>query len=156
NPYELVFSQDGSTLFVSNWASASVSVIDTASNRVISTIPVGSNPNDMKLSSDGRLFVACSNDNTVYVIDTKRRRVIERLSTTLYPLAPEGATPDALEIDPARKLLYVANADNNSIAVIRIANPAHGDVVGFIPTGWYPSALALAGQHLYIGNSKGE
>jgi YVTN family beta-propeller protein len=156
NPYELVFSKDGSTLFVSNWASASISVIDTASNRVSSTIPVGSNPNDMKLSSDGRLFVACSNDNTVYVIDTKRRRVIERLSTTLYPLAPEGSTPDALEIDPARKLLYVANADNNSIAVIHIANPAHSDVVGFIPTGWYPSALALAGQQLYIANSKGE
>src|SRR5215471_17590567 len=158
NPYELVFSKDGSTLFVSNWASSSVSVIDTASNRVNSVIPVGSNPNDMKLSADGRLFVACSNDNTVYVIDAKRRRVIERLSTTLYPLAPEGSTPDALEIDPVRKLLYVANADNNSIAVISIANPAHSEVVGFIPTGWYPSALALAGSgnHLYIANSKGE
>ena len=27
------------------------------------TIAVGSNPNDMKLSPDARLFVACSNDN---------------------------------------------------------------------------------------------
>jgi YVTN family beta-propeller protein len=158
NPYELVFSQDGSTLFVSNWGSNSVSVIDTSANRVTSTIRVGSNPNDMKMSADGRLFVACSNDNTVYVIDTKRRRVIERLSTTLYPQAPEGSTPDALEIDPARKLLYVANADNNSLTVIRIANPEHSEVLGFIPTGWYPSALALAGANhdLYIANSKGE
>jgi YVTN family beta-propeller protein len=158
NPYELVFSKDGSTLFVSNWASSSVSVIDTASNRVTSVIRVGSNPNDMKLSADGRLFVACSNDNTVYVIDTKKRRVIERLSTTLYPQAPEGSTPDALEIDSARKLLYVANADNNSIAVVRIAHPEHSTVVGFIPTGWYPSALVVAdsGGNLYIGNSKGE
>jgi YVTN family beta-propeller protein len=158
NPYELVFSQDGSTLFVSNWGSNSVSVIDTASNRVTAVIHVGANPNDMKMSADGRLFVACSNDNTVYVIDSKRRRVIERLSTTLYPQAPEGSTPDALEIDPARKLLYVANADNNSLAIIRIANPEHSEVLGFIPTGWYPSALALAGgnRELYIANSKGE
>jgi YVTN family beta-propeller protein len=158
NPYELVFTKDGSSLFVSNWGSNSVSVIDTASNRVTSVIRVGANPNDMKMSADGRLFVACSNDNTVYVIDSKRRRVIERLSTTLYPQAPEGSTPDALEIDPVRKLLYVANADNNSIAVIRIANPEHSEVLGFVPTGWYPAALALAGANhdLYIANSKGE
>lgn len=156
NPYELIFSKDGSTLFVSNWGSGSVSVIDTASNRVTSVIRVGSNPNDMKISADGRLFVACSNDNTVYVIDTKKRRVIERLSTTLYPQSPEGSTPDALEVDPVRKLLYVANADNNSLAVIRIANPEHSEVLGFVPTGWYPSALALVGSSLYIANSKGE
>ena len=158
NPYELAFSRDGSTLFVSNWASNSVSVIDTASNRVTGIIRVGSNPNDMKISTDGRLFVACSNDNTVYVIDTKKRQVIERLSTTLHPRAPEGATPDALEIDQTRKLLYVANADNNSVGVIRIANPQRSEVLGFIPTGWYPSALALTdlGRHLYIANSKGE
>jgi YVTN family beta-propeller protein len=156
NPYELVFSKDGSTLFVSNWGSGSVSVIDTASNRVTSVIRVGANPNDMKLSADGRLFVACSNDNTVYVIDTRKRRVIERLSTTLYPQSPEGSTPDALEIDPLRKLLYVANADNNSLAVVSISNPEHSEVLGFIPTGWYPSALALVGPYLYIANSKGE
>jgi YVTN family beta-propeller protein len=116
------------------------------------------NPNDMKLSSDGRLFVACSNDNTVHVIDTHTLQVIERLSTTLTPFAPEGSTPDALLIDNVRKLLYIANADNNSIAVVHIANRAHSTIVGFIPTGWYPSALALAdhGRTLYIGNAKGE
>ena len=158
NPYQLVLTPDGSRLFVSNWASESVSVIDTANNKVIRTLHVGINPNDMKLSSDGRLFVACSNDNTVHVIDTRKMEVIERLSTTLSPLAPEGSTPDALEIDNVRKLIYVANADNDSITVIRIANRAHSAVVGFIPTGWYPSALALThgGSQLYIGNSKGE
>jgi YVTN family beta-propeller protein len=158
NPYQLVLTPDGRRLFVSNWASQSVSVIDTATNNVIRTLRVGMNPNDMKLSEDGRLFVACSNDNTVHVIDTRTLAVIERLSTTLTPLAPEGSTPDALIIDNTRKLLYVANADNNSIAVIRVANRARSTIIGFIPTGWYPSALALAGQGstLYIGNAKGE
>jgi YVTN family beta-propeller protein len=158
NPYAVVFSSDHRRLFVSNWASESVSVIDTETNKVIRTLHVGMNPNDMKLSSDGRLFVACSNDNTVYVIDTKTLEVVERLSTTLTPLAPEGSTPDALEVDNRRKLLYVANADNNSIAVIRIAERDHSAVIGFIPTGWYPSALALAENNdtLFIGNSKGE
>jgi YVTN family beta-propeller protein len=158
NPYELVFTPDGRTLFVSNWASNSVSVIDTTTNKVTGMIPVGSNPNDMKLSADGRLFVACSNDNTIYVIDIRTRQVIERISTTLYPRAPEGSTPDALEIDQTRKLLYVANADNNAIGVIQISDREHSNVLGFIPSGWYPSALTLTegGRKLYIGNSKGE
>ncbi|MFI4936479.1 MAG: alkaline phosphatase family protein [Caulobacterales bacterium] len=158
SPYELVLSKDGSRLFVSNWSSNSVSVIDTATNRVIATIRVGANPNDMALSADGRLFVACSNDNTVYVIDARRLAVIERLSTTFSSQAPEGSTPDALSIDEARRLLYVANADNNDVAVISLKDPAHSDVLGFIPTGWYPSALTLAdqGASLYVGDAKGE
>ncbi len=158
NPYELAFSADGASLFVSNWASKSVSVIDTNLNRVTGTIAVGANPNDMKLSPDGRLFVACSNDNTIHVIDTKKRMVVERISTTLTPGAPEGSTPDALEIDAARKLLFVANADNNAIGVVNIGDPRHSEVLGFIPSGWYPSALALGdgGRTLYVGNSKGQ
>jgi YVTN family beta-propeller protein len=158
NPYATVLSRDGRRLFVSNWSSESVSVIDTETNRVIRTLHVGMNPNDMKLSADGRLFVACSNDNTIHVIDTNKLEVVERLSTTLTPFAPEGSTPDAIEIDNQRKLLYVANADNNSITVIRIAVRDHSAVIGFIPTGWYPSALALAENNstLFIGNSKGE
>jgi YVTN family beta-propeller protein len=157
-PYQALLAPEGKLLFVSNWSSESVSVIDTATNKVIRTLHVGMNPNDMKLSSDGRLFVACSNDNTVYVIDAHKLQVIERLSTTLTPLAPEGSTPDALAIDNTRKLLYIANADNNSIAVAHIENRAHSTVVGFIPTGWYPSALLLVDQDriLYIGNAKGE
>jgi YVTN family beta-propeller protein len=158
NPYELVFSGDGATLFVSNWASKSLSVIDTNSNRVSATISVGANPNDLKLSPDGRLFVACSNDNTVYVIDAKSHTVLERISTTPTPQAPEGSTPNSLELDAAKKLLFVANADNNAVGVINIADSRHSEVLGFIPSGWYPSALTLAdrGRTLYVGNSKGQ
>ena len=157
-PYQTLLTPDGKLLFVSNWSSESVSVIDTAINRVVRVLHVGMNPNEMRLSSDGRLFVACSNDNTVYVIDAHKLEVLERLSTTLTPLAPEGSTPDALAIDNTRKLLYIANADNNSITVVHIENRAHSTVVGFIPTGWYPSALLLVNQDrtLYIGNAKGE
>ena len=157
-PYEAVLTKDGSKLFVSNWSDATVSVIDTTTNQVIHTIPVGLNPNDMRLSADGRLFVACSNDNTVHVIDTATLGVIEKLATTLTPQAPEGSTPDALTIDDKRKLLYIANADNNSVAVASIENRTHSTMMGFIPVGWYPSSLALADgeRTLFIGTGKGE
>jgi YVTN family beta-propeller protein len=156
-PYDLVLSDDGRTLYVSNLASKSVSVIDTAAMQVIASIPVDSNPNQMVLSADGLLYVACSNDNTVVVVDTKTRAAIEKISTTVQPHAPEGSTPNALALDRTNKLLYIANADNNDVAVVRADGRGKHEVLGFIPSGWYPSALALlpASQKLYIGNSKG-
>lgn len=157
-PYQAVLSADGRRLFVSNQASESVSVIDTQTNQVTATLQVGRNPGDMKLSEDGRLFVACAGDNSVHVIDAVTLEPIERLSISLSPMAPEGSMPNALAIDERRKLLYVANAGNNAIAVVRIENRARGSVAGFIPTGWSPFALALAdrGAMLFIGNAKGE
>jgi YVTN family beta-propeller protein len=156
-PYDLVLSDDGRTLYVSNLASKSVSVIDTALMNVTATIPVDSNPNQMVLSGDGLLYVACSNDNTVVVVDTKTRMAIEKISTTLFPHAPEGSTPNALALDRASGLLYVANADNNDIVVIHVAGRGKSEVAGFIPSGWYPSAVTLLPrqQKIYIGNSKG-
>ena len=155
NPYDLVLSADARMLYVSNWGSDSVSFIDVENLRVTATIPVGDNPNDMELASDGRLFVACANDNTVAVVDTKTRQVIEKINTALYPRAPEGSTPNALALDRKNQILFVANADNNDVAVVRVGEPAHSEVSGFIPAGWYPSALALDDGKLWIGNSKG-
>ena len=158
SPYEMAMTKDGRRLFVSNWGDKSVSVVDAATLKVIKTIPVGFNPNDMVLAADGRLFVACSNENTVYVIDSRSMEVLETISTSLYPKAPEGSTPNSLVLDAKRHLLFVANADNNDVAVVDIHARAHSDVLGFIPAGWYPSSVTLAeaGQALYIGSSKGE
>jgi YVTN family beta-propeller protein len=158
SPYELALTPDGKRLFVSNWGEKTVSVVDVASQKVIKTIPVGFNPNDMVQSADGRLFVACSNENTVYVIDTRTLAVLETISVALTPKAPEGSTPNSLALDARRKLLFVANADNNDVAVVDVHKRESSLVAGFIPAGWYPSALALgeAGGALYIGATKGE
>ena len=113
-------TKDGRRLFVSNWGDKSVSVVDAAALKVIKTIPVGFNPNDMVLAADGRLFVACSNENTVYVIDSRSMEVLETISTSLYPKAPEGSTPNSLVLDAKRHLLFVANADNNASFVTQL------------------------------------
>ncbi len=156
-PYDLVLDPDGATLYVSNWASDTVSFVDTERMAVITSIGVGDNPNDMVLAPDGRLFVACANDNTVLVIDSERRRAVETVVTSLHERAPEGSTPNALALDPAGHVLFVANADNNNVCVVDVAEAGESTVLGFIPAGWYPSALAVTpdGATLCIGNSKG-
>ena len=80
----------------------------------------------------------------------------ETIRTSLFP-APQGSTPDALAIAPDGKALYVANADNNCVAVIDISKENESQVQGFIPTGWYPTAVAVTpdGKNLLVGVGKG-
>ncbi|MCC6591291.1 MAG: bifunctional YncE family protein/alkaline phosphatase family protein [Bryobacterales bacterium] len=156
SPYDLQFSDDGSTLYVSNWGSASVSVIDVATGKVAQTIPTGLNPNDLELSSDGRLYVSNGNENSVTVIDTKKRQAIETINVGPTARAPQGSTPNALALDRKNNMLFVANADNNCIAVVNVKEPGESHVLGFIPSGWYPSGLLLTDKvKLYVANSKG-
>jgi YVTN family beta-propeller protein len=106
-------------------------------------------------ASDNRLFVANSGSNTVSVIVANA--VVENIRTSLDPRAPVGSTPDALALSADGHRLYVANADNNNVAVVDVANPKESEVEGFIPTGWYPTAIALSadGKQLCVGTGKG-
>lgn len=156
-PCDLQLDPDGGTLYVSNWSSRSVSVVDTETLKVKATIQVGANPNDLLLAKDGRLYVACGNENSVVVVDTREFRAVETLRTSIHPRSPVGSTPDALAMDPSQRLLFVANADNHNVAVIHVGEREESHVLGFIPTAWYPSALSLSkdGKYLHIGSSKG-
>ena len=50
HPYSCAFGGDGVHLYVSNWGSRSVSIIDTQSGRKVRDVAVGVRPNDMVLS----------------------------------------------------------------------------------------------------------
>src|SRR5205085_11281272 len=55
------------------------------------------------------------------------------------------------------KALYVANADNNCVAVVDIEKKDASQVKGFIPTGWYPTSVAVTpdGKNILVGVGKG-
>jgi YVTN family beta-propeller protein len=156
-PYDVVKARNG-LLYVSDWADRRVLVVDPDTLRTIARIPVGEHPNQMALHPrDDRLFVACASTNAVWVIDTKTGTTQETIFTALFPQSPEGSTPDALCIDSDGETLFVANADNNCIGVIDIEHSRHSQVKGFIPTGWYPTAVAVTpdDKRLLVGVGKG-
>jgi len=172
HPHSCLVGANRRYLYVSNWGGRSVSVVDLASRRRVLDIRVGIRPNDMALAPDGRLFVACSGDNTVHVLDTKilegpqgepdpsrppPENAREVIATSLYPASPEGSTPDAVAVAPDGKALYVANADNNAVMAVDISDPIASRVAGFIPVGWYPTALAVSRDSgtLFVANGKG-
>jgi YVTN family beta-propeller protein len=156
-PYDIVRGPGGKLLYVSDWAAKAVLAVDPKELRVVAKISVGEHPNQMAVHKDGRLFVVCASSNCVSVIDTQRGIVTETIITSLFPKAPEGTTPDALALSPDGKVLYIANADNNNVAVVDIADPGKSQVKGFIPTGWYPTSVAVTpdGKSLLVGVGKG-
>jgi YVTN family beta-propeller protein len=156
-PYDVVVGPGGHLLYVSDWSRRQVLAVDPTELRVVAKIPVGEHPNQLALHKDGRLFVACASSNSVHVIDTKKGVVTEVIYTGLFPKAPEGTTPDAVALSPNGKTLYVANADNNCVAVVDVEKANESIVKGFIPTGWYPTAVSVTpdGKNILVGVGKG-
>ena len=70
-------SQAQTRAYVTNQLDNTVSVIDTATNTVLATIPVGAVPVGVAITPDGtRAYVTNAGDNTVLVIDTATNTVV--------------------------------------------------------------------------------
>ncbi len=111
SPLELLFSRDGTRLYIVCQGSGEIRVLNPSTFAVIKNIPVGAVPRGIALSPDGsRLFVTNSWDDTVSVIDT---RTLEVVATW-----PVGAEPTGVVADRAGKRLFVANRISSDIAVL--------------------------------------
>jgi DNA-binding beta-propeller fold protein YncE len=154
--YTCLLSEDKKELYISSWGSGRLLVYQTLLNKVVAEISVGSNPNDICVTKNGRfLFVANANDNSVSIVDVKRRKVIETLEASLFPGAPTGSTTNSVALSYDQKTLYIANADNNCLSVFDVSRPGSSKSVGFIPVGWYPTCVRTAGKKIYVSNGKG-
>ena len=153
--YTCLLSPDKKELYITCWGCDKLIVFDTEKRQLKSQVPVGDNPNDMCLTKNGYLFVANANDNSVSVIDIKKKKVIETITSSLYPGAPPGSTTNGVALSEDGKNLYIANADNNCLAVFDISKPGTSTSKGFIPTGWYPACVKVIGKKIFVANGKG-
>ena len=171
-PYGVVVLEAGkkARAYVSCWNDSSVAVISLNGKAVVQKyISVDRHPTAMLINAKGtRLFVANSNGDSVSVIDTGTDQEIERIDVRLAENALPGSSPEGLALSENEKTLYVANAHSNAVAVVALSENARGErpkgknseaakskILGFIPTGQYPSAVAVADGKLFIGNGKG-
>jgi DNA-binding beta-propeller fold protein YncE len=175
-PYRILFHPDGKSFFVTHWADGTLGQYDTAGGTLIGQpVRVGAHASDM-LWRDGaadptvgtaagdvppytaRIFVAAANTNHVFALGVtaaKDVNIVESINLAMTPRQPMGMTPSALGLSADGKRLFVACSDANAAAVVDIAE-GRSRVEGFIPTGWYPTAVrALANGTLVILNGKG-
>ncbi|MBS1608032.1 MAG: bifunctional YncE family protein/alkaline phosphatase family protein [Bacteroidetes bacterium] len=154
--YTCILSRDKKELYISVWGGDRIAVFNTLTGKLTGSIPVGDNPNDLCLSADNRyLYVANANDNSVSVVDLKKRIVIETLNAALYPNSVPGSTTNSVTLSSNGKTLYIANADNNCLAVFDVSKPGSSLPKGFIPVGWYPTCVRTVGNKIFVTNGKG-
>lgn len=129
----IALSPDGKYLWAVNRDSNSVSVVDTATRRLIYTIPVGREPRVLAITPNGqRVFVANALDNGVSVIDvkvTKNGRFEAHLNSQIGKngFLITGSEPRSLVISPDGSRVYVANRAQDTLTIL---NARTLDVVG--------------------------
>jgi YVTN family beta-propeller protein len=152
-PYDVAVlsNPDGSakTAFVTSQRDDQVMAVDIASG-TFTAIPVGDQPNRMVLSSDQKtLYVVNGNSDTVSLIDTGAEKVLH----TIFLSRPEdhykGSNANSAALSPDEKTLYVTLGYENALAVVNLAGR---QVIGRIPTGWYPTSVSVSrdSARLYV------
>jgi len=154
-PYDVRVTPQGA-VYVSAWGGHTVSVFrPNGSGRIeaVGTIPAGRHPSALALDRDGtRLFVASGSTDRIAVVDTRRNEVVAQLADPAPAGPSEGSTPDALAVSVDGRRLFVAEADNNAVSVFDLEGDS---LLGRVPVGWYPTAVAVAGDTLLVVNGKG-
>ena len=154
--YTCLLSNNGKTLYITCWGCDKVALFDTQKQQMTGSIAVGDNPNDMCQTRNGKyLIVANANDNSVSVISLEQKRVVEILNSAVYPNSPSGSTTNSVALSDDDETLYIANADNNCLAVFDVSTPGKSFSKGFIPTAWYPTCVRVVKNTVFVANGKG-
>jgi len=154
------------TAYVSSIRDREIAVVNIVSSpSVVSRISVPGQPNKMALNSNqSTLYVAQDNTDSVGVIDTNSNQLMANIPVTgPKRLLPgwksnyKGNNTNSVTLSPDEKFLYVTNGWMNDVAVVSLSStPKKNEVVGLIPTGWYPSSVSFSadGSYTYVVNGK--
>jgi DNA-binding beta-propeller fold protein YncE len=174
-PYTVVATHDGRRAWCSLWNLSRVAELDLVKGTVVRWISLlepddpiapGSHPTALLLSRDeSLLYVALSNADRVAVVMTDSGETVRFLDTAVPRQKYAGTCPSALAQTADGKLLFVADSSINAVAVFKASNfrpygtasrSAIEPALGFIPTDWYPTALASSRDDLLIAAAKGQ
>jgi DNA-binding beta-propeller fold protein YncE len=171
-PYTVVVNKSGLRAWCSLWNGSSVAELDLRSGKVARQIDLlppkvatdsSSHPTAMLLSTDeSHLYVTLSNRDKVAIISLADGKIERFLDTRLRGQTYGGSYPLALAQTADGKTLFVANSSSDAIAVfdLRESRGTHSQSNSdrpyyFIPTEWYPTAIATKGSELLIATGKG-
>jgi len=164
-PYAVTALSDGSKVYVSSQRDDAVFVLNTsnpAAPTLIKTLTTGAasgtqaHPVSLLLNrTQSKLLIAYAGGDIVASVDTSSDTMTSRIS-----LRPPGATtlpgvtPTGMSLTQDESRLYVSLGDMNTIGVVDMAS---NNLIGYIPAGWYPSAIVASPIKpvLLVANAKG-
>ena len=129
--------------YVPNQGENTTTIFDTATNTVVSTVPVGHYPFGVAVSCTNA-YVTNEGDNTVTVIDTATN-----VPTAIVPV---GNDPVGIAVTPDGKTVYVVNDVDNTTSVI---DTCTNTVTTTVPVGGWPIGVAVSpdGKTAYVTNA---
>ena len=137
--------------YVTSGNPSDVSVIDTATNNIVATVPkAGGGP--IAVDTAGTLVYVASSSGSLFIIDTATNAVVGKV-----PL-DNPAIPVGIAVDPDGRRAYVSfwqwDVGDNSVSVIDLTTKT---VRATIPLGFSPGRIAVnpAGTRLYVANYSG-
>jgi DNA-binding beta-propeller fold protein YncE len=166
-PYTIIANKAGTRAWVSLWNSSSVAELNLETGSIARWIELGKTTNDKAPSSHPTVMVLSAHESLLYVALSNADTVVAALLDKgtiehVYDTNMLGSVPQAIALSKDGKRLLVANGGLNAVAIFETSDAGHGfeggvsRPTGFIPTEWYPSALAIAGNDLLIATAKGQ
>jgi DNA-binding beta-propeller fold protein YncE len=167
-PYTCVSTKDVRRAWCSLWNAPRLAELDLTGGKITRWIALetpedplapGAHPTAMLLSPDEKLLrVALSNADEIAEISTATNEVSGTFATRLAAQKYAGNYPTALAQSQDGKYIFASASSLNAVAVFDTsqAHAGSGTPLGFIPTDWYPSALAVHGDDLLIATAKGQ
>lgn len=111
NPIAIEASPVKDEIYVANYNSGTITVIDTGTLTVTNTIRTGVQPTCMAVSKDGsKLYVTLSGSNAVGVIDISQYKMVSTVQVEKNPMG--------IAISPDGKKVYVSNNKSGTVSVI--------------------------------------
>jgi YVTN family beta-propeller protein len=138
----------GGFAYITNQLTNDVSVINTAINAVVATIPVGTDPVGVSVSPDGsKVYVTNAGSQTVSVISTAGNTVIATIGV--------GQSPIGISVSPDGSKVYVANLASSDLSVI---DANSNTVIATVVVGQNPFGVAASpdGSRVYVTNASGD
>ncbi len=131
--------------YITNINANTVSVINTATNAIITSIAVGSTPWGISVSPNGsKAYVTNTGENTVSVINTSTNKVTATITVQ--------SNPSGIVCSPDGSKVYVNNKGSNTVSVIDAASNA---VISTISVGTLPWGITITpdGSKVYVADN---
>jgi PQQ-dependent catabolism-associated beta-propeller protein len=134
-------AQAQGTIYVSSEKDDALTLIDTGTLAVKGTIATCKRARHVQLTPDRKLMVACTDSNAADLIDLATGKSLRRV--------PLGDEPEAFDISPDGKTVYVSNEDAGEASFIDFAS---GKVLRTVKVGGEPEGVKLSadGKTLYV------
>jgi YVTN family beta-propeller protein len=145
NPDGIVFEPSTKTVWAFNGRSNNISILDTASNSIVATVPLPGKPEFPQADGQGSVFVNIEDKNEIIKLDAAGRKTV-----ATWPLVG-CESPSGMAIDRDRHRLFSV-CDGGKMVVVDYDS---GKVLGLAAIGDSPDAAGFDPKHGLAFSSNG-